>query len=296
MNKDKKAVVGIGTLIVFIAAILVSSIAATVIIVTQGHLQSEALEVGRQAKEAVALNIGVESIKGYDCEPPYVSKFMMSVKLGPGSDPIRFNATALSILTSNSSTMLKYGGTHLTNMFSTKPSRKIDWDITTAGSRLKSDLDVDYIEDRIRVYNSTTLVVNLSRDPDVFITVPDISLPGTEFNSSTFAIVGRRIYGNLTIDGNTTIPNRLDSGMDITLKSKEHGQGLYAIKYSMKGSKYKEGNFNHGDFIKIYFENSQAIEEDKDITINLHAPMGVPITKNVKTPDVITTSSITLFP
>ena len=92
--------VGIGTLIVFIALVLVAAIAAGVLINTAGFLQTQAQATGEESTEQVSTNLVFLSTTGsLDEEAVGIETFETTVQLGPGSSAVDLDDSTISIFT-----------------------------------------------------------------------------------------------------------------------------------------------------------------------------------------------------
>ncbi|WP_276273841.1 archaellin/type IV pilin N-terminal domain-containing protein [Haloarcula litorea] len=92
---DDRGQVGIGTLIVFIAMVLVAAIAAGVLINTAGFLQSSAEETGQQSSDQVTNRLEVVSAVGTDIDSSNseVDTVEVTVKKAPGAANIDLGST-----------------------------------------------------------------------------------------------------------------------------------------------------------------------------------------------------------
>jgi archaeal flagellin FlaB len=108
MKTNRKAEMGMGTLIIFIAMILVAAVAAAVLITTTGSLQNKALDTGRSTTQEVGTSLQVVEIYAEDGSDTTVEEFTVTLKLSAGSDPIRFSDLLMTLALSNMSGDLQY--------------------------------------------------------------------------------------------------------------------------------------------------------------------------------------------
>ena len=110
-NDDDRGQVGIGTLIVFIAMVLVAAIAAGVLINTAGFLQSSAEETGQQSSDQVTNRLQVVSAVGesIDTSSGAVGQIRITVKQAPGANNIDLSTTTLQFVHSSGASDLTFG-------------------------------------------------------------------------------------------------------------------------------------------------------------------------------------------
>ena len=89
LKQDTQAAVGIGTMIVFIATILVAATAAAVLLDTSGKLQDKASSTGSETTKEVASNLLVKGVVGTrQGTSGNVHWLNITVSLAPGADTV----------------------------------------------------------------------------------------------------------------------------------------------------------------------------------------------------------------
>ena len=108
--KDDRAEVGVGTLIVFIAMVLVAAVAAAVLINTTGTLQQRAQATGKDATQEVSSNLkvtGIYGLRGNATNTEGLWDLKINVELSAGALPM--DLTKLVIRYSDGSSTRNYG-------------------------------------------------------------------------------------------------------------------------------------------------------------------------------------------
>lgn len=106
IKEDEEAAVGIGTLIVFIAMILVAAVAASVIIQTAENLQQRAYAVGKQTIRDVSSGLQVIEVTGYtDVNKTKIQYLAIAVSPRAGSLDMDLNRTLLYLKLDNFSVL-----------------------------------------------------------------------------------------------------------------------------------------------------------------------------------------------
>ncbi len=102
LKENESGMVGIGTLIVFIAMVLIAAVAASVLITTSETLQSRAKTVGTSTIREVSAGISIESITGYtNANKTRIEYMTLSVRPRAGSKDIGLGLCTLSVLYEN---------------------------------------------------------------------------------------------------------------------------------------------------------------------------------------------------
>ncbi|HEX7575246.1 MAG TPA: archaellin/type IV pilin N-terminal domain-containing protein [Candidatus Methanoperedens sp.] len=96
---NERGDIGVGTLIIFIAMVLVAAVAATVLIYTTGSLQQKATKTSKEATQQISSNIVVEQVIGdrIDITNPNIQDIILRLKPDVGTTSIDLRQVIVSV-------------------------------------------------------------------------------------------------------------------------------------------------------------------------------------------------------
>ncbi|MFO7711272.1 MAG: archaellin/type IV pilin N-terminal domain-containing protein, partial [Candidatus Woesearchaeota archaeon] len=220
---SKKGEMGIGTLIIFIALLLVAAIAAGVLIQTSGSLQEKALTTGDQAKSQISTNVRVVEVSGSDGRDGKVTELTQIVKLAPGSSPLKLGQSLLTINTYDRTATLQYAGSNATYENSKEGYRTWNIEVLERKEGIFEIPDNDYESDGYQDMVSGGLrgamvFLNLSNTTDIALG-----------NCTTQQFISGLGENNIlkSVDGECDD----DNVTAVTLVPEKAGTGVYAAQY-----------------------------------------------------------------
>jgi flagellin FlaB len=299
----KKAEMGIGTLIIFIALLLVAAVAAGVLIQTAGSLQERALTTGDQAKGQISTNVRVIEVSASNGQDGTLEEIEQIVKLSPGSNAIKLDQTLLTMNTYDRTATLTYRGptgtfeNNYTEGFYTLQVETLGTVTNAADVTLSEDYDGDGEADTVNLAGAGANVgrLNFTFSGGNSLIVTAFTCTGAAHPiDGTYAISGSDEIVSITAGGdcgaNTT------AGTSINVTPKTLGEGFFTVEYLQRGTNPVDGNLQTGDVLKIYYEAPRSVGEDEEVRINFIPKIGTPTLTQFITPEVLSTERVYLYP
>ncbi len=195
ITRNEQAQAGVGTLIIFIAMVLVAAVAAAVLIQTSGVMQSKSTSTTKEAAAAIGENIVVEAVDGV-ASGSLLTYLNITIKVAAGGSDLdlskllvkvqtsTFNYTKNSTLSANRFKVyaLRQEGTALANV--TYDFSDLDSPTLQAGALARLDMLVTS-SSGLTLQQKKPMTLALTPEKGATYNLP-ITLPG--FSGTTVAI------------------------------------------------------------------------------------------------------------
>ena len=303
--KGKKAEMGIGTLIIFIAMILVAAIAAGVLLQTASSLQNKALLTGEKSKEQVSTGLITLQIFAEDGISGNVGIFCQTIKLQPGSDPLKFRDTLINFDTDNVSSDKNYGNETRSDITS---DAEVDSGI---------DFDHDGVTDHMILNSSGEgLIIEITNgsNPKENVTIPlvdengnTVALNETNFNNGlrqNITVIDADVndsatsrWGAISIIGWNLDENLTLNHSKVYIIGAGNGaKSGYSVTYLVEGSSFVNGYLNRGDVARVCYSAPRLVNEDEDIALTFVPKTGTTSIITTAMPNIMSQKRIYVYP
>ena len=300
---NRKAIMGIGTLIIFIATILVAAVAAGVIISTSGVLQQRALLVADQSEQRLINGVQITHLfMAGDLQEKTANNIEILARPEPASGPINFKTTSLSVFTNTASYSATLSHPDMIQR-EFNPSFDIDDTFTAFG-----DLDGDGVQEQIRLNTAQNQIeVNMSSANVLAIgQLPfDSTSGGQNISAEDIYLEGPdgMIYGYVHVEDESTTANQLDEG-SVTITDEFRGEcsfeklrpeSRYCV-VTMVGT--DDAYLEYGETVFMYFKFKQenALRENDEFEVKIFPQDGRSTFVFDRVPSVIYKTRLGVFP
>ena len=107
-KKDKRAEMGVGTMIIFIAMVLVAAVAASVLISTANKVREKAKNTGDQAINNVASGFVVQDVTGQvTAARDSIKNLTVQLRLQAGSPAVNMNKVTVQFISGSTNNMMQ---------------------------------------------------------------------------------------------------------------------------------------------------------------------------------------------
>ncbi len=233
---DRKANVGLGTLILFISLLLVTAVAIGTLHQTSQSITGETSKTFSESQKQLSTNVVPQSVFGY-LEDDLLDWMCMDMSLASGSEIVKLNNSILVLNLKTGGSSLSYRGVgsenHLSNKngFNTFGVEEIDsisvydggyfsgnWFLSTFPVDVNLDFDGDGVDDSIELcglepqpigncpypYNGSYIAFRLTAEDDLFVPLRNEDGSLARFESGTagaFSVRNERVGDYAYING-----------------------------------------------------------------------------------------------
>ncbi|MFT4250370.1 MAG: archaellin/type IV pilin N-terminal domain-containing protein [Candidatus Woesearchaeota archaeon] len=299
---NNKGIMGIGTLIIFIATILVAAVAAGVIISTSGVLQQQSLLIADQSQQRLVNGIQITHVfmEG-DLAQKTANNIEILARPEPASGPINFKTTSLSFFTNTAAYSATLSHPETIQLEFT-PSVPITTDFVAFG-----DIDGDGVSDEIRLVTGAGndfLEVNVS-SLGVSELLPlgyDTSTTGMNVTREDIPIrVNGTVAGYIHLSGVQGTSGQIAAGT-LTVTDEIRGECTFAklrpdTRYcvvTMTG--VDDAYLEYGETVFMYFKLSQSLSENEEYEVKIFSQDGRSTFVLNRVPGVIYKTRMSVFP
>lgn len=177
IKRNEQAQAGVGTLIIFIAMVLVAAVAAAVLIQTSGVMQSKSTSTTKEAAAAISENLVVEAVDGVSDSSAALNVVNITIRIAAGGSDLDLSKVLVKV---KAQSYAYSNGSLTSNYFRVVPLRDPDnGTLGTVGSAVGSSNPVLKPGAIIRLDVNVSGTSLTSRSPVTFGLTPE---KGTTYN------------------------------------------------------------------------------------------------------------------